>query len=143
MDTQKNYVSGESISVDISRLLFGCPVVACTCCFLHLRDNNADLDTPICVYFDRRGAAGKSATSTHLVSHLWLWDANIVFAKLGFHPHEIVSHSLRSGSAMTLNQSSQSYSTIKVVVRWYSDTFLVYLQGQVATFAKCVSAAIK
>ena len=44
---------------------------------------------------------------------------------------------------MTLNQASQSYSTIKVVVQWHSNTFLVYLQGQVATFAKCVSAAMK
>ena len=58
LDTQKNSVCRESISMELTRLLLDCPVVACTHRFLHLRNNNTDLDTPICVYFDRKGAAG-------------------------------------------------------------------------------------
>ena len=64
----------------LTRLILGFPVVACTCRFLHLRNNNAELDTPICVYFKRKGAAGKSVTSTHLVALLRLWYGNIGFS---------------------------------------------------------------
>ena len=80
LDTQKNSVRGESISMKLTRLLLGCPVVACAWRFLHLCDNDADLDTPICVYFERKGAVGKSVTSTHLVDILQLWAGNIGFA---------------------------------------------------------------
>ena len=40
---------------------------------------------------------------------------------------------------MTLHQTHISDSTIKIVGRWRSDAFLIYLQGQVATFTKVVS----
>ena len=40
---------------------------------------------------------------------------------------------------MTLHQTHISDSTIKIVGRWRSDAFLIYLQGQVATFTKRVS----
>ena len=66
--------------MDLTYLLFGCLVVACTWYYLHLRNNNADFDTPICAYFERRGDAGKYVTSTHLVAYLRIWDSNIGFA---------------------------------------------------------------
>ena len=111
--------------------------------FLHLRDHDADLNTRMCVYFNRKGAEGKSITTYHLVALLRLWASKIGYARLGFHPHKIGSHSLRPGGAMTLHQAGQSYSTIKIIGRWRSDAFLVYLQGQVATFTKGVSVAMK
>ena len=124
-------------------MLLGCPVVACTLCFLHLRDNDADLNTPMCIYFQRKGAEGKSATSTHFVDILRLWDGKIGLSRLGFHQHKIGSHSLRSSSAMTLHQSGQCDSTIKVIGRWSSYDFLIYIQGQVSTFTQGISVAMK
>ena len=69
-------------------------------------------------------------------------DHKIGFQRLGFHAHEIGSHSLRLGGAMNLHQSHVPSSTIKIIGRWRSDAFLIYLQGQVATFTKGVSKAM-
>ena len=44
---------------------------------------------------------------------------------------------------MTLHQAGFSDSTIKVIDRWKSDTFIIYLQGQVLSFTKGVAAAMK
>ena len=43
---------------------------------------------------------------------------------------------------MTLHQAYISDSTIKIIERWRSNAFLIYLQGQMATFTKGVSKAI-
>ena len=115
LDTQKNSVRGESISMENTCLPSGCPVTACARRFLHLRSHDADLNTPMCVYFECRGAEGKSVTTSHLVALLRIWTSKIGYARLGFHPHEIGSHSLRSGGAMTLHQAGQSDSTIKII----------------------------
>ena len=117
--------------------------MACTRRFLHLRGHNADLNTPMCVYFERKGVEGESVTTSHLVALLRLWNSNIGYARLGFHPHEIGSHSLCSGVAMTLHQEGQSDSTIKIIGGWRSDAYLIYLQGQVSTFTKVISVAMK
>ena len=37
---------------------------------------------------------------------------------------------------MTLHQAHIPNSTIKIIGRWGSDAFLIYLQGQVATLTK-------
>ena len=143
LDTQKNSVGGESISMDNTCLQLGCPVVACARRFLHLRNNDADLNTPMCVYFEHKGEEGKYVTSNHLVALLRLWAGKIGLARLGFHPHEIGSHFLRLSGAMTLHQAGQYDSNIKVIERLISDTFLIYIQGQVSTFTKGFSVAVK
>ena len=143
LDNQKNGVRGESITMELSGIPFGCAVSAAVERFLHLRENDADLDTPICTYFPSGRSTGKSITSTNVVQILRLWAAHIGFKRLGFHPMEIGSHSLRSGGAMTLHQAGISDSTIKVIGRWKSDAFIIYLQGQVLSFTKGVVAAMK
>ena len=117
--------------------------MACARRFLHLCNHDTDLNTPMCVYFERKIAKGKSVTTSHLVAFLRLWAIKIGYARLGFHPNDIVSHSLRSGGAMTLHQAGQYDITINIIGRWRSDAFLIYLQGQVATFTKGVSVAMK
>ena len=42
---------------------------------------------------------------------------------------------------MTLYQAHIPNSTIKIIIRWISDAFLVYLQVQVATFTKSMDTA--
>ena len=44
---------------------------------------------------------------------------------------------------MTLHQAVISDSTIKVLGRWKSDAFIIYLQGQLLSFTKGVAAAKK
>ena len=43
---------------------------------------------------------------------------------------------------MTLHQAHISDSTIKIIGRWRSDAFLIYLKGQVDIFTKGVSKAM-
>ena len=143
LDTQKNSVRGEAITMEASGIPFGCAVGAAAERFLHLRLHNADLDTPICTYFTSAQSEGASVTSSNVVATLRLWAAHIGFQRLGFHPMEIGSHSLRSGGAMTLHQAGMSDSTIKVIGRWKSDAFIIYLQGQVLSFTKGVATAMK
>ena len=72
----------------------GFPVIAGVRLFLHLRSHDADFNNPMCVYFERKGAEGKSVTTSHLVALLQLWASKIGYACLEFHPYEIGSHSL-------------------------------------------------
>ena len=117
LDTQKNSTRGESITMEATGIPFGCAVGAAAERFLHLRNNDADLDTPICTYFPSNRGTGKSITSSNVVQILRLWAAHIGFQRLGFRPMEIGSNSLRSGGAMTLHQAGISDSTIKVIGR--------------------------
>ena len=111
----------------------GDPVTAAAWRYLHLRLHNAPPDTPMCTYYMAPGAAPKSVTGSDIVLHLRATARKICFQRLGFHAHDIGSHSLRSGGAMTLHQDHIPDSTIKITGRWRSDAFLIYLQGQVAT----------
>ena len=43
---------------------------------------------------------------------------------------------------MTLHLAGVSEHTIKIIGRWRSDAFLIYLQGQIASFTKGVAAAM-
>ena len=54
LDTQKNSVRGDSISMENTCLSSGFPVMACTRRFLQLRGHDADLNTPMCVYFEHK-----------------------------------------------------------------------------------------
>ena len=44
---------------------------------------------------------------------------------------------------MTHHQAGVSYSTIKVIGRWKSNAFVIYVQVQVLSFAKGVVSAMK
>ena len=120
----------------------GDPVTAAARRYLNLRLHDAPPDTHSCTYYVAPGSAKKSVTGSNIVFYLHATARKIGFQRLGFHAHEISSHSLRSGSAMTLHQAHVPSSTIKIVGTWRSDAFLIYLQGQVATFTKGVSKAM-
>ena len=142
LDTQKNCIRGESITMEASGLDNGDGVVAAARRYLHLRDHNAPPETPICAYFIPDSPLPTSISSRHVTFTLREEARKIGFQKLGFFPHEIGSHSLRSGGAMTLHLAGVSEHTIKIIGRWRSDAFLIYLQGQIASFTKGVAAAM-
>ena len=139
LDTQKNSIRGESITMEATGINVGCAVGVAAERFLHLRLHCVYLDTPICNYFSSGRSEGSSVTSRHVVDILRLWAGHIGFQRLGFRPTNIGSHSLWSGGAMTLHQAGISDITIKVIGRWKSDAFIIYLQGQVLSFTKGVA----
>ena len=142
LDNQNNCVHGESSTMEATGLLHGDPVPACDRRYLHIRNNNAPhRHSNLCLLcFGRRrpkicdGVKYCGAPVGHIKTD-WLPAARIF-------PHEIGSHYLRSGGATTLHQAHISDSTIKIIWRWKSDTFLIYLQGQVDKFTKIVSKAM-
>jgi hypothetical protein len=65
--------------------------------------------------------------------------ASVSSGQLGFEPHEMRTHSLRSGAAMEMYLASVPVYTIMLIGRWSSDAFLQYICKQVEQFSKDVS----
>jgi hypothetical protein len=128
--------------MEASGLDNGDGVVSAARRYLHLCNHNAPPETPICAYYTPDSPLPTSISSRHVTFTLREEARKIGFQKLGFFPHEIGSHSLRSGGAMTLHLAGVSEHTIKIIGRWRSDAFLIYLQGQIASFTKGVAAAM-
>ena len=84
LDTQKNLVRGESITMEVNCLMFDCPVHVVVNRFLYLCDHKVDLDTPICTLYNLLDAPEQSVTSKDLVAILQLWAAKIGARRLGF-----------------------------------------------------------
>ena len=59
--------------------------------------------------------------------------------KLGLHPSDIGTHSLRSGAAMAMYLAGVPTFTIMMIGRWSSDAFLRYIRKQVEQFSHNVS----
>ena len=60
----------------------------------------------------------------------------------GFDLARIGTHSLRSGGAMALRLAGHADATIKKLGRWSSNTYLVYIQTQVAQLTQGVAASM-
>ena len=58
LDTQKNSVQGECISIEATCLAFCCPVQVEAEQFIHIRFHEANIYTPICTYFPSSGSLG-------------------------------------------------------------------------------------
>jgi hypothetical protein len=142
LDTQKNSVQGESSTIESTGVLHGDLVLANAHMHLHLRANHAPPDIPICSYYHTPSSLAKSIRSHQITSILRSHTAKTRFQQLGFYPHEIRTHSLISGGAMTLHLAGVSNSIINIIGRWRLDAFLIYLQGQIATFAQGVSTTM-
>ena len=128
--------------MEATRLANGFPVTSAVRRFIHLRSNDADPDAPRCTFFDTPRAAPSSISSRHITATLRLEANKIGFQKLGFYSHEIGSHSLRSGGAMTFHLAGIKEHTIKIIGRWRSYAFLIYLQCQISSFTTCVASAM-
>lgn len=60
----------------------------------------------------------------------------------GFDLARIGTHSLRSGGAMALRLAGHADATIKKLGRWSSNTYLVYIQTQIAQLSHGVAASM-
>ena len=129
LNTQKNFVRGESTTMDATDLKHRNSVSVAARRFLHLQKNSADPESLKCNYYPDYSSTSRFVTRSQVIKLLRLHTAKIGFQRLGFHPHEIGFHSLLSGGAITLHQSHIPDSTININGRWFSDSFLVHLQG--------------
>ncbi|KAG7349649.1 hypothetical protein IV203_012246 [Nitzschia inconspicua] len=62
-----------------------------------------------------------------------------IAARYNITPADISSHSLRAGGAMALHLGGVPAHTIKILGRWSSDTFLLYIQEQITGFSAGLS----
>jgi len=92
---------------------------------------DAKPDTPVCTIGDANG------DPTMVTSHRVLALLRLVCRCMkdtkhyGFEPHELGTRSIRSGAAMALLIMDHSTEKIKILGRWSSDAFLVYIRPQV------------
>jgi hypothetical protein len=78
-------------------------------------------------------------TSKTILQHLRAACATIGSACLGFEPHEIGTHSLRSGAAMEMYLGEIPVYTIMLIGRWSSNAFLHYIHKQFEQFSPNVA----
>ena len=103
----------------------------------YLGDDNPNLRC-VCSFHDK----GKMTliTSSGICAKLRASAKAIGKAALGFDPHKIGTHSLRSGAAMALFLAHVPAPTIMIIGRWRSDAFLLYIRKQVAQFSMDLSS---
>jgi hypothetical protein len=97
------------------------------------------LDTPVCSVW--RNGRMEHITSKSILEHLQSACSCSSYgsARLGFEPHEVGTHSLRSGAAMEMYLGEIPIYIIMLIGRWSSDTFLPYIRKQVEQFLRNVS----
>ena len=116
LDTQKNSFRSESSTKEATNLEHIKPVSATARIFLHLCQHNMDPDNPICSYFPTTGASTQTVTIINISSLIHFHATNIDFQCLGLYPHEIGSHLIFSGGAITLHQFHIPKSTIRIIL---------------------------
>jgi hypothetical protein len=79
-------------------------------------------DTPVC--FVWRHNRLETISSHQVLAALCAACASIGSGHLGFEPHEMGTHSLRSGAAMEMYLTGVLVYTIMLIGRWSNDAFL-------------------
>jgi len=74
-------------------------------------------------------------TSKTILQYLQSACSSYGSACLGFEPHKVGTHSLRSGAAMEMYLGEIPVYTIMLIGSWLSDTFLCYNRKQVEQFS--------
>jgi hypothetical protein len=97
----------------------------------------ATKNTPVCAVW-RHGRPDK-ITSKQVLTALRAACTVVGSARLGFEPHEVGTHSLRSGAAMEMYLAGVPVYTIMLIGRWSSDAFLRYIRKQVEQFSQHVA----
>jgi hypothetical protein len=81
-------------------------------------------------------------TATQIRSHIKLAVTQIGTRELGVNLNRVGTHSLRTSCAMLLYLAKVRTETIKLLGRWKSDAFLLYIRRQVQEFAEGLSAGM-
>jgi hypothetical protein len=95
-------------------------------------------NTLVFKYTNKDGSSA-DVKSASLIIQLRCTASKIGYTTLGYAPHEIGTHSIRSGAAMALVLSGHQAWRIMRKGRWRSSAFLLYIREQVQAFSKGVS----
>lgn len=129
IDNQKNGVRGATLHHHSSGDPSTCPVRAAA--ILLDRVRGMARDTPIGTFRDPAGNL-RQITAKDIRAALKLAASETGLQARGFALDRIGSHSLRSGGAMALKLAGFDSDVIKKLGRWSSDTYLRYIQTQIA-----------
>jgi hypothetical protein len=97
------------------------------------------METTVNMYLPKAGGKLKAVVSEDACKRLRRAAASIGSARLGFEPHEMGTHSIRSGAAMAMYLAGVPTFTIMLIGRWSSDAFLLYIRKQVREFSRGIA----
>ena len=138
LENQKNGYRGCTLHHEASGEARFCPVRATARLAYHMR--GMPPNTPLGTFHDGAGTTQVSAADMRSL----LKDtarAQGLEAR-GFDLARIGTHSLRSGGAMALRLAGYDDASIKKLGRWSSNTYLIYIQTQIAQLSHGVSAGM-
>ncbi len=137
-ETQKNGRKFDTVTQWATRHDTLCPVTQWACLVKRIRTYpGANDDTNVSAVWHH----GKIHHMTSKEITDALRDGLSVFGeKLRIKPHEIGTHSIRSGAAMAMYLGGVPVFAIQIIGRWSSDAFMKYIRKQVEEFTFDVSA---
>ena len=126
-ENQKNMEIYETITLHANGELVLCPVKAWTATVKrHLSIPDSTIDSPVNLVWSNNEI--KEIPSTLIISDLRSTVELMGREVPGYLAEDIGTHSLRSGCAMALHLVELSEYAIKLIGRWKSDAFLVYIR---------------
>lgn len=136
-ERQKNGVEGEVIGLAKSGDPYLCPVKAIARRIIHLRQHNAQPNTPLAtVYTNNRTASITPTMITTTLRH----HVSLIGPTLGFLPSDVTVRCLRAAGANALLSADIDPCIIQLIGRWRSDEMLRYLHVQSKSLMKDYSA---
>ena len=138
IENQKNGQKGATLYHTATGEAF-CPVVAAAILLYRIRGLPAD--TPLGTHSSGNGRVQRVTAQEirQAIRHAARYDR---LETQGYDLARIGSHSLRSGGAMALKLAGYDEATIKKLGRWSSDTYLVYIQSQIANLTSGLARAM-
>ena len=135
---QKNGVKGQCIHVQCTGSKFS-PIKSLARRVHHILSNGGTQATPIYYNHYQLFTTWRQVTADHISKAIKQAAGEIGLYRLGYEPADVSSHSLRAGGAMAMHLNKIDTITIRKIGRWKSDTFLMYIHGQIIAFAAGVS----
>lgn len=139
LENQKNGHKGCVLHHEATGDPFMCPVRA-VCVLLHAIQNKAG-STALGSFHDRAGQPQR-ITATDIRTGVRRAALRTGLAQQGYDLARIGSHSLRSGGAVALKLAGYDSDMIKKLGRWSSNTYLLYIQSQIAQLTAGVAKAM-
>ena len=138
-ELQKNQEKHETVTQDRNEDSLLCPVKAWAKVFNRVsKYKHSTSNTPINIL--QKDNKLYQITSKDNINFLRKTVRSMTDIDLGFEPNEIGTHSIRSGGAMAMKLANISDSTIRLIGRWKSDSFLKYIRIQIKQFSSQLSS---
>lgn len=138
LENQKNGHKGCVLHHEASGELLMCPVKALARRMFALR--GLPRETPISAVGG--GSPNQRVSPSYVLRVLRMASKTMDLEQRGFDLSRIGTHSLRSGGAMALKLNGYDDVTIQKLGRWSSNTYLVYVQTQVANLSAGIARAM-